>query len=135
MRVVLDTNVLISALFWGGAPRRMVDLAAAGHFQAVTSPELLAELEAVLAGDFGVPQDKLELVLRDILSYAEVVTAVEEPELPVRDLADVKVIACAVAGRADCIVTRDQDLLSLPLVGAIRILSVRDFLDLRHWPG
>jgi len=135
MRVVLDTNVLISALFWGGAPRRVVDLAAAGHCQAITSPELLAELEAVLAEDFGVPQDKLELVLRDILSYAEVVTAVEEPELPVRDLADVKVIACAIAGRADCIVTGDQDLLSLPLVGAIRILSVRDFLDLRHWPG
>jgi len=134
MRVVLDTNVLISALFWGGPPRRIVDLAAAGHCQAVTCPELVAELEAVLTEDFAVPQDKLDLVLRDILSYAEVVTAAEKPELPLRDLADVKVIACAIAGRADCIVTGDQDLLSLGSIAGIRVLTVRDFLDLRHWP-
>jgi len=67
MRVVLDTNVLISALFWGGQPRRLVDLAIAGRIQAITSPELLGELERVLAEDFEVPQDKVEFVLRDVL--------------------------------------------------------------------
>ncbi len=134
MRVVLDTNVHISALFWGGGPRRVVDLAAAGHCQAVTSPELLAELEAVLAEDFEVPHDKLDLVLRDVLSFAEVVAPLEEPEVAVRDQADVKVVACALAGSADYIVTGDQDLLSLGSAEGIRILGVRDFLALRRWP-
>jgi putative PIN family toxin of toxin-antitoxin system len=134
MRVVIDTNVVISSLFWGGAPRRVVDLAAGGHFQALTSPELLAELEAVLAESFGIPQEKLDLVLRDILSYAEVVTVLEEPQIPVRDLSDTKVLACAIAGHADCIVTGDHDLLALDAVRGIRTLSVRAFLDAHSWP-
>ena len=129
MRAVLDTNVLISALFWGGTPRQVVDLAVSGHFQAVTSPELLAELTTVLADDFDVPQDKLDLVLRDVLSYAEVVAVLEEHAIPVRDLADVKVLACALAGRADCIVTGDRDLLALPPLPEVRILTPRAFLD------
>jgi putative PIN family toxin of toxin-antitoxin system len=134
MRVVLDTNVLISSLFWGGAPRRAVDLAAAGRFQALTSPELLSELETVLTETFDMPTGKIELVLRDILSYAEIVTVVDEPEIPVRDLSDTKVLACATAGRADCIVTGDQDLLALGAVRDVRILSVRAFLDGHSWP-
>jgi putative PIN family toxin of toxin-antitoxin system len=133
MRAVVDTNVLISALFWGGTPRRVVDLAATGRFRAVTSPELLGELETVLAEDFGLPQEKVELVLRDILSYAEVITPVAAPEVPVRDLSDAKVLACAVAAGADCIVTGDQDLLSLGSAGDISIITPRAFLDLHPW--
>jgi len=133
MRAVIDTNVLISALFWGGAPRRVVDLAANGRFQAITSPDMLAELEDVLAGDFAVPQERLDSVLRDILSYAEVVVAEAEVDVEVRDAADVKVIACALAGRADCIVTGDMDLLDLGSVRGIHVLSVRQFVDRCPW--
>jgi putative PIN family toxin of toxin-antitoxin system len=129
MRVVLDTNVLISALFWGGQPRRLVDLAIAGRIQAITSPELLGELERVLAEDFEVPQDKVEFVLRDVLSYAEITVPLEEIEAPVRDPGDTKVIACAVSGRADCIVTGDRDLLALGEAHGVAVLSVRAFLS------
>lgn len=137
MRVVIDTNVLISALFWGGAPRRVVDLAASGRLQAVTSPELLAELEDVLAEDFEVPQKRLDLILRDILSHAELITPDPELDIEVRDAGDVKVLACAVAGRADCIVTGDKDLLDLrripdrPPVRDVETLTVRAFRQ-RH---
>jgi putative PIN family toxin of toxin-antitoxin system len=129
MRVVLDTNVLISALFWGGQPRRVVDLAIAGRIQAITCPELLAELAQVLAEDLEVAQDKVDLVVRDVLSYAEVTVPLEEVEAPVRDPGDRKVIACAVAGRADCIVTGDRDLLALGEVHGVAVLSVRAFLS------
>lgn len=128
MRVVLDTNILVSALFWGGQPRRLVDLAAVGRIRAVISPELLAELEAVLAEDFQVPQNKVEQALRDVLSYAEVTVPLGELEVPVRDPGDIKVVACAVAGRADCIVTGDKDLVSLHHVQDIEILTARAFL-------
>jgi len=128
MRAVIDTNVIISALFWGGRPRRVVDLAAAGCFQAVTSPELLAELDTVLAEDFDVPPERLDLILRDVLSYAELIVSVEELEAPVRDAADLVVIACALAGPADVIVTGDRDLLDLDQFRGVRILSVSEFL-------
>jgi predicted nucleic acid-binding protein len=65
MRAVVDTNVFISGLFWGGRPRRVMDLAAGGRFQALTSAELLLELEDVLTEDFEVPQERVDLVLRD----------------------------------------------------------------------
>ena len=130
MRAVLDTNVIISALFWGGLPRRVVDLAISGGFQAVTSPELLWELEAVLAEDFEVPQDRVELAVRDMLSYAEVVVPVGEIEVAVRDRGDLRVIACAVAGRADYVITGDRDLLSLKQVAGVRFLTVRAFLEM-----
>jgi len=133
MRVVIDNNVLISALFWGGQPRRVVDLASGGHFQALTSPALLAELEDVFAEDFRVPQERLDLILRDVLSYAEIVLAGEQVEAAVRDAADVKVIACAIAGRADCIITGDNDLLALRQVQGIAIRSVSTFLKMRAW--
>jgi putative PIN family toxin of toxin-antitoxin system len=131
MRAVIDTNIIVSALFWGGRPRRVVDLAAAGRFHALTSAELLVELEDVLADDFAVPQERIDLILRDVLSYAEVVAPVEDVDAPVRDLADLKVIACAVGGRADAIVTGDADLLSLGRVLDIRILGVAAFLEER----
>jgi putative PIN family toxin of toxin-antitoxin system len=133
IRAVIDTNVYISALFGGGAPRRVVDLAAAGRFQALTSPELLTELEDVLADDFGVPQERLDLVVRDVLSYAVVVTPDEETPSVVRDPADAKVIACALAGGADFIVTGDADLLTLGEVERVRVVTVRRFLSSRRW--
>jgi len=133
IRAVIDTNVLISALFWAGAPRRVVDLAAAGRFQALTSPEMMAELEEVLAEDFALPPDRLELVIREVLSYAELVTPTEEVDVPVRDLADLKVIACALAGGADYIITGDGDLLELNEVQGVHITTVKRFLEAHAW--
>jgi len=128
MRILIDTNVLISALFWGGPPGHVVDLAAAGHFEAVTSAELIAELEDVLAENFAVPQEQIDLVVRDVLSYAQIVGPVEEIRVRVRDRADIKVIAAAVAGSADFIVTGDRDLLSLGEVHGVRVIGVSAFL-------
>ena len=127
MRAVVDTNVLISGLFWGGRPRRVTDLAASGRFQALTSVELLLELEVVLTEDFGVPQEQVDRSLRDVLSYAEMIVPGEEVSIPVRDAGDVKVIACAIAGGADCIVTGDQDLLSLGDIHGISVVPPAQF--------
>lgn len=139
MRAVLDTNILISALFWGGRPREVIDLAVSGRFQAITSAELLLELENVLTGDFDLSEDRAALVLRDVLSYAEVVTTREDShqafgELPhgaaaIRDLDDLEVIAAALAARADHIITGDADLLSLNPLQHIQILTPAQFLD------
>jgi putative PIN family toxin of toxin-antitoxin system len=129
VRAVLDTNVLISALFWGGRPGEVVAAAVAGRFRAVTSPELLAEFETVMVEDFGLPPDRAILALVDVLSYSHVVLPVSVDDITIRDITDAKVVACAIAGDADFIVTGDRDLLALRGVRSVAVLTVRAFLD------
>ena len=76
-----------------------------------------------------MPQERGDLILRDVLSYAEWVVPLEEVDVRVRDATDVKVVTCAIAGRADFIITGDADLLDLGQVGVVRIIGVAAFLD------
>ena len=70
-KVVLDTNILISSLFWKGLSRHIVDLAIANKISSISSPEILEELEAVLYEDFpDIPYERIEEIIRDILSYS-----------------------------------------------------------------
>jgi putative PIN family toxin of toxin-antitoxin system len=132
MKAVLDTNIIISALFWGGAPRRIVDLAAERRFQAVTCPELLQELAAVLSDDFGVPRERVAMVVRDVVSYSEVTIIASPATVPLRDPNDYPVVACAIGAGADFIITGDHDLLSLKETHGVRVVSPRTFLGLQE---
>jgi len=127
MKVVFDTNVLISSLFWSGNPRRVIDLAISQHIQSVTSFEILQELQFVLSDDFQVPPAKLKDILRDIISYSQLIKA-KPLHIKIRDLDDLKVIACALTGQADYTVTGDKDLLMLRQFDGIKILTPAEFL-------
>ena len=131
IKAVLDTNILISGLFWKGLPRRIVDLASAQRFQSFTSVEILRELEAVLIEDFpDIPYAKITDILRDTLSYSQVVITEKIFIKHLRDLSDTKVIACAFAAEADYIVTGDKDILSLKEIKRIRIITARIFWEI-----
>jgi putative PIN family toxin of toxin-antitoxin system len=130
-KAVLDTNVLISSLFWKGPSRHTVDLAIANKIKSITSPEILEEVEAVLYEDFPqVPYDKIEGVIRDILSYSQLIIPRHATVKKLRDIKDTKIIACALSAKAEYIVTGDKDLLALKKYQGIRILTPRAFLDL-----
>ncbi len=129
MKVVLDTNILISSLFWNGCPRRVVDLATSQHIQSVTSLEILKELQSVLSEDFQVPPTKVKDILKDILSYSQLVKP-RPLSIKIRDLDDVKVIACAAVAKADYIVTGDKDLLILGQFNKTKIITPADFLNI-----
>ena len=123
-RVVLDSNVLISSLFWKGLPRHIVDLAIARHIEAITSPDILSEVESVLREDFSdIPYSKIEEIIRDILSYSRLIPSEKISVKGLRDAADAKIIACALAGKADYIVTGDKDLLVLKEYKGIHIVT------------
>src|SRR3989338_10894463 len=107
INVVLDTNILISSLFWEGAPRQVVDLAAAYEILSVTSAEILQEVAAVLVEDFsGIPPDKIHQIIRDILSYSKVILPhnITLP-LQLRDVKDAKILACAISGKVNYLIT------------------------------
>jgi len=131
IKAILDTNVLISSLFWKGPSRHIVDLAIANKIKSVTSPEILEEVETVLYEDFPqVSYDKIEGIIRDILSYSQLVIPRQITVKKLRDLKDTKIIACALSVKADYIVTGDKDLLVLKKYEGIRILTPKALLDL-----
>ena len=131
IKAVLDTNILISSLFWRGYPRRVVDLAIANKIISITSLEILEEVRSVLA-DFSPPvsYQRIQDIIRDILSYSHVIKIKNMEVKGLRDLKDVKIVACAVAAEADYIVTGDQDLLVLEHYEKIQIVKSKIFFGL-----
>lgn len=118
MRCVLDTNVLVSAFLWEGMPGKLIELAAEKEIQLFTSKALLDELADVL------PRKHLAkkmlstglTVTQMMHHYQRLATRVTARQLdqPVsRDVDDDAVLACAIAARANLIVTGDVDLLVL----------------------
>lgn len=131
IRAVLDTNILISGLFWKGPSRKVVDLAIANKIKSITSPEILEEVEAVLYEDFPqVPYDKIEEIVKDILSYSQLIIPQAITVKKLRDLKDAKIIACGLSAKAGYIVTGDKDLLVLKKYKGIKISTPGAFLDL-----
>ena len=131
IKVVLDSNVLISSLFWKGPSRHIVDLAIANKIDAITSTDILAEIESVLYEDFpGVLYERIEEIIRDILSYSRLVVSRKITVKELRDVKDTKIIACAMSGEANYIVTGDKDLLVLKEYKSIKIVTPNAFLHL-----
>lgn len=130
MRIVLDTNVLLSGIFFGGVPGRILDAWRYGEITLLISPQILEEYRRVvntLTERYG------ELEVLPILSLlaveADVIDAPELSEPVSRDPADDKFLACASAGGAAVVVSGDDDLLSLREWHGIEILSPRSFVE------
>ncbi len=130
MRVVLDTNAVISALLFSGVSSKLVSLWQRGLITPLLSRELVDEYLRVL----GYPKFELsekeinELIQEEILPYAEVIKPKRRLHVIHRDPSDNKFIECAVAGKARVIISGDNDLLSLGRYRQIRIQSPAQFL-------
>jgi putative PIN family toxin of toxin-antitoxin system len=128
MRVVADTNIVVSGLLWRSNPRRVLDAARKGTLDLFTSAILLAELEDVLS------RDKFAKLLASIdatphalvLGYAALSSVIEPAQIEPVILADPDddaVLACAIAARGEIIVSGDSHLLDLKQYQGIRILT------------
>lgn len=135
MRVVLDTNTVVSGLLWHGAPRRVLDLARLDRIKLYTSIPLLTEFDAVLrrpkfAHRLSAAQVDISTL---VIGYSALAIVIHAPyRIPriCRDPFDDEVLACAAAARADLIVTGDRDLLSIQIYSGIRIMNSADALVL-----
>lgn len=134
MRLVLDTNCVVSAFLWGGPPRQIVDAAVAGQCELFTSGALLAELEDVLAREKFKPrplsaQTSVAQLLAEYTGQVTVVHATSIAPTIQADPDDDQVLACAVAAKADLIVSGDSDLLGLKEYQDILIVAAAEALQ------
>jgi putative PIN family toxin of toxin-antitoxin system len=133
---VIDTNIAVSALLWGGRPRELLRLAAnVAVVQMFSSPALIAELQRVM--DYPKLQKKVQATGLTAASltfhYRSILTVVEPPTVPnivERDPDDNQVVAAAIAARADAIISGDDDLLALGEAAGVPVLSVAQALAL-----
>jgi putative PIN family toxin of toxin-antitoxin system len=119
VRIVLDTNVVMSALLWRGTPYRLLDTIRQNtRLQLYSSPALLEELTDVLTRPAATKRlSSLGKTAREVLAdYLEAIELVEPAEIApvvIHDPDDDHVLACALAANADMIVSGDADLLTL----------------------
>lgn len=128
VRVLLDTNVWVAALVARGACHELVEHCQRSH-TLVVSTFILDELERTLAGKFSVPSDRAVEARGLLEGWAERVDPSSLPEAVCRDPDDDHIIAAAVSGRCDCLITGDSDLLTLEEHDGIPILAPRDFWE------
>ena len=130
MKVVFDTNIFVSALVLPGsqasaAVARIID----GGDELVISKAIVDELLGVLARKFSKDADELARVAVFLTDVAEVA----RPRKKLRVLADEpdnRILECALTGKADAVVTGDSAMLKLKTFRGIRLISLRDYLDL-----
>lgn len=133
-RVTADSNIYISALHFGGPPRRLIEAARAGLVQLAISEPLLEEAQRILRTKFARPQDRIADVLPRLLRFAHHVEPTIRLNVIERDPSDNRVLECAHAAGSRFIVTGDDDLLTLAEYEGIRILKVADFLAFAQLP-
>ncbi len=135
MKVILDTNVWVSAWLWAGLPAKIVMLNRSRSITIYASQALLNEIEGTLR------KEKFRDKIRQLQSSVEEIVlktqrqvelcptiSIEVPQL--RDRNDTIVLAAAVAAQAEVVVTGDRDLLVLNPFSDISILTPQGFLDI-----
>lgn len=136
MRIVADTNTVVSGLLWKGAPRQIIQACRHQRIIIVSSESLIAELAEVLARDkFATRIKDAGLTPSGLVADYTALTEQSHPEplnKPVcRDPDDDAVLACALAGRADALVSGDEDLLTLKSFRGIPIITPAEWVRRR----
>jgi putative PIN family toxin of toxin-antitoxin system len=131
--VTLDSNIYISALQFGGATLRLLDMARAGMIRLDVSDAILTETIGVLRDKFHWQPYQLHFARLELRRFANLVQPTETRDVT-DDPDDNRVLECAIAAGSDYIVTNDDDLLRLEKHCGISILSAVDFFERMRKP-
>ncbi|OIP98184.1 putative toxin-antitoxin system toxin component, PIN family [bacterium CG2_30_40_12] len=129
IKAVLDTNVYISAIIFGGNPRAIIELCINNMVDTYTSSLILLEIAQKLQSKFLWNRTDVALAIKTISKTSKVIVPQQKFNVVNEDPTDNKIIECAVAASASFIVTGDRHLLSLEKFKGIKIVSPKDFLS------
>jgi uncharacterized protein len=130
--IVIDTNVVISALLFGGGPGKLIELWKKKHIRPLISEEIMTEYLRVLAyPKFKLSEEEINYIIhQEILPFFKVVKSIPGPSIIKKDPDDDKFIQCAEAGNANIIISGDSHLLALKSYHGITILTPTQFLEI-----
>jgi len=131
MNVVIDTNVLVSGIFWGGTPLKIIRFWTNNHMKLVVSEEILNEYLRVIEkiSDSTGHHDLYEYWSLIIPKMVKLVKVKKLFHL-CRDPGDNKFLDCAISGKAKYLISGDRDLLVLRNIMQTQIITPRKFVDL-----
>ena len=129
IKVVLDTNVYISALFWKGAPYQIFKKILIGDILNFTSPEILKEIKEKLLYKFKLPPEKVKEYLEIIIFNSEIIQPKKKIKIIKKDPTDNKILECALEAKASFIISGDKHLLEIKKYKGIKIITPKEFLS------
>ena len=131
MRVVFDTNIFISAFATSGfQAQKAIDRVTVGNDHLLVSKQIIDEVLNVLERKFDHDSEGVARTALLIADMGELLATKQRLRL-LKDDPDNRILECALAGRADLIVTGDRELLDLKQFEGIRIVSLRAYLDMK----
>ncbi len=130
MKVVLDTNILISAIFWRGNPYKVVRGGIKRDYVLCLSKPILAELKEKLTEKFDLPSEQIDEQINILIEYSEIVEINVEINAVKNDQDDNMILECAVSCNADYIISGDRHLLKMREYKGIKIISPAEFLEI-----
>lgn len=130
-RVVFDTNIYISAIIFGGNPRRCLEMAREGSIALVASKEILFELAQKLKAKFSWQDADIKDIIEGIGVFATIVAPKKHLRVIMEDPEDDRILEASLEGEVDYIISGDKKhLLSLKRFRDIVIISAADFLKI-----
>ena len=126
-RVLVDTNIIVSAIVYGGKPRKVLDGVWQDEYEGIISEILLAELHEVIYKRFPFYKYELRQIEERIKEDFRMVKP-RKSIILLRDKDDDRVLEAATTGECDFIVTGDKDLLDIKAYKGIKIVTPTDFL-------
>jgi len=131
MKLVLDTNIFVSAFYWGGNPQKIIDRIVEGTDELYISNEILAEIAATMTRPkFKTRPEIIERYLRTIEKIGKKVFITGRIKGICRDEDDDDKIECGILSGADYLITGDNDLLVLGNYQQIKFITAEKFLKL-----
>jgi putative PIN family toxin of toxin-antitoxin system len=130
LKVVLDTNVLISAILFGGKPRQILEKAIRGEIRLCLSEAILEELRGVLGrSKFGYSPEMIQFIFTELTGIADFVNPSETIDVVLEDSEDNRILECAVEAKANYIISGDSHLLKLSRYRNMEVLDAAAFLE------
>lgn len=131
--IVVDTNILVSSIFWDGNPYQIIQRGIEQRNLIFSSNDILNELRVILKRDFNIDKIEIDDIIHAFALFIHLVKPKEKINHIKDDLRDNIILECAVAANAKCIVSGDKHLLNLKKFRGIKILSAKEFLDVVNY--
>ncbi len=125
MKVFLDTNVLASGIATRGLCSELLESVIHDH-ELLTCQPVLRELEGVLIEKLRLPEAVVAGFLALLKAEGTIVESRKNPSIRIQDTDDIPILACAIAGKADVLVTGDKELLNLRKIDDLTFVSPRE---------